>query len=486
MYKKRQRCGECQSCLHPHCGECKSCKSLKQFGGDNKHGGSCKLRKCKFMRFAAPEIMPKRADTTFVEGRTHTTLKHKISRGTMISSSIGGTAKSPLLERNPSSPKSHPGPGWTPKRVYEYGQYVFHWMSPIRRIEFTAHSAACKFESLRLKFESDEVKAWEEYRKQCVGKRTRVVGPHQYDAHPGCVGPEWKSKRVYEYGQHFFHWISPKRQIEFRSLSAACEFDRLRSEFGSDEFKAMKEYRKLCANEGKSTRVVSPDDYDANPQRINMPSVRRGRHINVIKSRTRNSKKSDDQQCQEKRTRSSAKKCAIKKRTAKVLSAGRNATPYPANNSPGPGWEAKWVSRGQQVYTHWISPVRRIEFRRRNPACDFERLRIKFGSDEVMAWKVFRQRYYTKKGASFVVSPQKYDAPSKRRATKKKQRDPAFVAHNKSDLQNYCDFDVCDGKDDIAHITPSLLLCVTHCSSRSRYLLDGFSRERWTTRGAKA
>ncbi len=409
MNKKRQRCGKCKDCLHPHCGECKSCKSLKKFGGDGKHGGSCRLRKCKFMRFADP-----------------------------------------------------PGPGWTPKRVKEYGQYVVHWISPKRQIEFRAHYAACEFERLRWEYDSDEFKAWEEFRKQCVGKRTLVVGAHQYDAHPkmGCVGPEWKSKRVTEYGQKVIHWISPTRKIEFRSLGMACKFDRLRSEFGSDEFKAWQQYRKYCADEGKKTRVVSPQDYDANPHRINIPRASQVSHGNAIASKTRNNNKSVGQQCQERRAHSSAKKCAIKKCTAKVPSAGRNATPNPANSPPGPGWEAKCVPYGQQVYTHWISPARRIEFRRRNPACNFEQLRREFGSDEMMAWKVFRQRYYSKGGKpAFVVSPQNYDALSKQRITEKKQlvpsvaTDPTSVAHHEPDVQNYCDFDVGGGKDGIAHIT---------------------------------
>ena len=57
-YKKRQRCGECVDCLRPDCGKCTACKRKKKFGGDGKHLKPCKDRKCKNMRFAAPETMP--------------------------------------------------------------------------------------------------------------------------------------------------------------------------------------------------------------------------------------------------------------------------------------------------------------------------------------------------------------------------------------------------------------------------------------------
>lgn len=55
LYKKMQRCGECEDCLRPSCGQCTTCKGKMQFGGNGQSGKCCKFRHCKYMRYAAPE-----------------------------------------------------------------------------------------------------------------------------------------------------------------------------------------------------------------------------------------------------------------------------------------------------------------------------------------------------------------------------------------------------------------------------------------------
>ena len=82
--------------------------------------------------------------------------------------------------------KSHPGPGWKPKKVKETNQFVTHWISPTRQIVFRRRRAACNFESLRREFGTDEVEAWEVFRKQYYSKAKGhpafVVSPQDYDA----------------------------------------------------------------------------------------------------------------------------------------------------------------------------------------------------------------------------------------------------------------------------------------------------------------
>jgi hypothetical protein len=79
MYKRRQRCGECKACLSPDCGVCSACKSKKKFGGDGKHGKSCKDRECMNMRFAPPERMSNNGTCPFDSGEKNVKL-HRSSR----------------------------------------------------------------------------------------------------------------------------------------------------------------------------------------------------------------------------------------------------------------------------------------------------------------------------------------------------------------------------------------------------------------------
>ena len=88
---------------------------------------------------------------------------------------------------------------------------------------------------------------------------------------------------------------------------------------------------------------------------------------------------------------------------------GRVPSNSNSKKRPGPGWEQKSCIEGKQVVTHWISPARRIEFKRRKAAVAFEQLRIEVGTDEIEAWEVYRKRCTGICDLS-VVSPQKYDA----------------------------------------------------------------------------
>jgi len=268
-----------------------------------------------------------------------------------------------------------PGPGWKRTVTSEYGRNASHWISPIRSIAFRNRPLACEFEELRRRFDNDEVQAWEDYRRIKQGSDTYVINPSQYDTKPikstqsrkPPPGPGWKCKRVVESGEiHRWHWISPTRNIEFRRWAPAGEFEKLRHELG-DEMRAWEEYRKRKA--GSDTFVVSPSKYDVDPIETNSPTTP------VVNDGDSN-------------------------HTEEILTARKPP--------PGPGWKHKFVVEvaGGQRQCYWISPVRNIEFRRRPQACEFEKLRLKFGN-EVQAWEEYRK---IKVGLSTcVVSASKFD-----------------------------------------------------------------------------
>jgi hypothetical protein len=97
MYKKRQRCGECKACLRPDCGVCSACKSKKKFGGDGKHGKSCKERNCKNMRFAAPERVSNSGTCPFNSGEKNVKLhRRRPSFKSVVKSSSNRISNNPL------------------------------------------------------------------------------------------------------------------------------------------------------------------------------------------------------------------------------------------------------------------------------------------------------------------------------------------------------------------------------------------------------
>jgi hypothetical protein len=80
----------------------------------------------------------------------------------------------------------------------------------------------------------------------------------------------------------------------------------------------------------------------------------------------------------------------------------------PMVHLPGPDWTTKLVKGARQNNNHWITPIRRIEFKRYKKACEFEKLRKIYENDEVRAWNEFR-RIVGKN--TCVVSPFQYDEP---------------------------------------------------------------------------
>ena len=84
------------------------------------------------------------------------------------------------------------------------------------------------------------------------------------------------------------------------------------------------------------------------------------------------------------------------------------STPRQArNNPPAQGWELKRVEESNRLLYHWISPTRKIEFKRHKQAREFEDLRFRYGPNEVLAWEEYRKLKYGQK--TFVVTPHLYD-----------------------------------------------------------------------------
>ena len=109
MYKRRQRCGECKACLSRDCGVCSACKSKTKFGGDGKHGKSCKDRVCMNMRFAAPERMSNSGTCPFDSGEKNVKLIGN-SRSLVKSSSTWTSNKSLNLLNSPFQSSTEPTP----------------------------------------------------------------------------------------------------------------------------------------------------------------------------------------------------------------------------------------------------------------------------------------------------------------------------------------------------------------------------------------
>ena len=60
---------------------------------------------------------------------------------------------------------------------------------------------------------------------------------------------------------------------------------------------------------------------------------------------------------------------------------------------PGEGWIKKLIFFGERKMPAWVSPSRKIPFKYRVDAVEFEKLRMEFGTDEVQAWIEYtRQR----------------------------------------------------------------------------------------------
>ena len=95
-------------------------------------------------------------------------------------------------------------------------------------------------------------------------------------------------------------------------------------------------------------------------------------------------------------------------------------------DQPGPKWIFKLVKEYGQNRSHWLSPVRRIEFKRYKQACQFEQLRKKYDHDEVQAWVEFR---IIAGKNTCVVCPFKYDGPGPSWEKKSKRKLIRFSDH---------------------------------------------------------
>ena len=149
---------------------------------------------------------------------------------------------------------------------------------------------ASQFEELRKMHGTDEILAWEEYRRTNKGMHLRVISPAKYDERTlqskenprVSPGQDWTYRLVKKRGRNFVHWMSPIRCIEFMRYKEACKFEELRKIHSNDEVVAWNELRrslgKICVvshskydgaeqqgSEGKSPR---PDNEDLSDNRL--------------------------------------------------------------------------------------------------------------------------------------------------------------------------------------------------------------------------
>ena len=92
---------------------------------------------------------------------------------------------------------------------------------------------------------------------------------------------------------------------------------------------------------------------------------------------------------------------------------------------PGPNWTCRVVKEAGRNRTYWISPIRRIRFKRKKYAVMFEELRQRHDEDhEVIAWNEYR-KITSGKDRAQVIRPQQYDdEPRYDTTSRPKKKDP--------------------------------------------------------------
>jgi hypothetical protein len=213
---------------------------------------------------------------------------------------------------------------------------------------------------------------------------------HQQVPRKDPPGPGWTAELVCEPSQRRWHWISPTGKLRFPRRPHACVFEELRNEFGADEVVALEKYREMnmklpivCNEESSNIKSTSFS-----------PSAKKRRAGGQILGRVKRQRR-------------------VTKEAPSSLQQHRESRKSP----PGSGWKSKHVEETEGKFAHhWISPTRNIEFMRRAQAQEFEKLRSKHGSDEILAWKLYRKLKFRKQ--TRVVTPQLYDLQCSKRAIK--------------------------------------------------------------------
>jgi hypothetical protein len=188
-------------------------------------------------------------------------------------------------------------------------------------------------------------------------------------------GPGWECRRVMDYSRSSrltTFWLPPSKRFGFRSAKNASDFEDMRTMYQGNEDKALVELKKRSASAIK----IKPFRADI--------SLRASSHAKIL--------------VQDRGGDTSVLSIAT--------SSSKTAKSPP---SPGLDWKSILVQYSTQNRHHWLSPIRRIEFKNYQAACKFESLRKKNGKDEVVAWKKYRE--YTRRNgvATLVVSPDQYD-----------------------------------------------------------------------------
>ena len=209
-------------------------------------------------------------------------------------------------------------------------------------------------------------------------------------------GPGWTARFVPGVDQNRWHWISPTRKLEFTRRPRARLFEELRKKYGADEVVALEKYKLKMKK--KPTFIT--------PQSSTTISISLSRHS---KERRACGHVTIKRPC-----RSSIRAPTLIKPNRESNQAATSHQKMWNRPPPGHGWRTKYDEKSQTH--HWLSPTRSIEFKRYTVACEFEKLRSKYGSDELRAWEEYRKKKF---GVDMrVVTPYRYDLPASESAVK--------------------------------------------------------------------
>ena len=204
-------------------------------------------------------------------------------------------------------------------------------------------------------------------------------------------GPGWTPKFVPGVDQNRWHWISPTRRLEFTCRAPALQFEQLRKEFGADEVVALEKYIIMHTKTFIRGQISNKSSISLSQ---NSKKTRSRGHVTVKRP-----------------CRSSIGAPALIEPHRKAKQAAVSPQKLRNRPPPGHGWRPKYDTNSRTH--HWLSPTRSIEFMRYTGACEFEKLRSKYGPDEVRAWEEYRKSEFR-----HVVTPYRYDLPASESAVK--------------------------------------------------------------------
>jgi hypothetical protein len=341
-----------------------------------------------------------------------------------------------LKHHNASGKSSLPAPGWTlgftsenDRRQGDRRHTI--WISPVRKIAFRSNEHAQIFESYIQKHRGDEFEAWTEYRR--LKGKTTAIEPYKYDlserpshhpSHQPLLETGWeKVSRTQANGWHRNQWLSPKLKIEFKFTGFAKKFEETRREFHGNEIRAWVAFVQKYGN-AKITSSVEGGLRALEKAKEKYPETQAYYDQNEDDLK--------DYQLPPPPPKKKKKKAKPTLFLKPISSFPNSCNASDSSTLPAPGWTLGTLVDNEAT-THkrrslWISPQRKIPFRKNTNAHMFESFRKQFNGDEFKAWDVYRQEINKLEGsrrATEVINPHQYDTSHTKRFAR---HDPLFAA----------------------------------------------------------